>query len=204
MRCGTGGNSALHSFFFFFLLFSDASCLLGFDMKDGCHEMKWLLRLMTGRGKRRTPIPPKPYVDTASAMRHMTDPRLYDPDDLKHIDPEKPHWQDPRFESRENLPFFDFWGYNRDWSWTFFRISTLIFVLALYWEMRSLMYMQKDPPRITGSTTISPVPDYARDDNATEKELRAAGFAYIGVKKLDHLGLSSNGDSVAGQKKEDA
>ncbi|RNF23810.1 uncharacterized protein Tco025E_02711 [Trypanosoma conorhini] len=172
-------------------------------MKDDRPAMKWLLRFITRRGRQRTPIPPKPYVDTASASRHMTDPRLYDPDDLKHIDPEKPHWQDPRFESRESLPFFDFWGYNRDWSWTLFRASTVIFAMALYWEMRTLLYVRNDPPRITGSTTVSPVPDYARDDKATEEELRAAGFAYIGVKKLDHLGLSSGGKTSAGEEEEE-
>ncbi|KEG15371.1 hypothetical protein DQ04_00091050 [Trypanosoma grayi] len=161
--------------------------------------MKWLLRLVTGRNRKRTPIPPKPYVDTASAMKHMTDTRLYDPDDLKHIDPERPHWQDPRFESRESVPFFDFWGYNRDWSWTLFRLSAFLFVGVFYWEMRSLVYMQKDPPKVTSSTTISPVPDYARDEKATEEELRAAGFAYVGVKKLDHLGL--RGSDVAQQDK---
>ncbi|ORC88336.1 uncharacterized protein TM35_000172080 [Trypanosoma theileri] len=164
--------------------------------------MKWLLRVLTRRGKKKkTPIPPKPYVDTASVARHMVDPSLYDMNDLKHIDPEKPHWQDPRFESRESLPFFDFWGYNRNWSWTLFRISAIIFFGIFYWEMHTLAYMQKDTPKLTGSTTVSPVPDYARDEKATEEELRAAGFAYIGVKKLDNLGLLDN--SVSKKEKKD-
>ncbi|KAG8348486.1 hypothetical protein ERJ75_001824400 [Trypanosoma vivax] len=153
--------------------------------------MKWFLRLI-GRRKQRTPIPPKPYLDKASPTRHMTDPRFYDPNDLKHIDPEKPHWQDPRFESREKVPFFDLWGFNRDWSWTLFKLSSFIFVLVFYWELRSMVYMKDSPPRITSTTTVSPVPDYARDDKAIEEELRAAGFAYVGVKKLDHLGLTVN------------
>nr|CCC95977.1 unnamed protein product [Trypanosoma congolense IL3000] len=151
--------------------------------------MKWFLRLIKRPGTKRTPIPPKPYVDTASASRHMTDPRLYDPNDLKHIDPEKPHWQDPRFESRERVPFIDVWGFNRDWSWSLFKLSTLIFVGIFYWEMRSVVYFKDSPPRMTSTTTISAVPDYARDEKATEEELRAAGFAYVGVKKLDHIGL---------------
>ncbi|KAG5496206.1 hypothetical protein JKF63_02507 [Porcisia hertigi] len=150
--------------------------------------MKWLGRLFWRR--KRTPLPPKPYVDTASTGRHMVDARLYDGDDLTQIDPEKPHWQDKRFESRERVPFFDVFGYNRDWSWSLFKLSSLFFVLILYWEMRSLAYMKYDPLRISSTTTVSPVPDYARDEKATEEELREAGFAYIGVKKLDNLGIS--------------
>ncbi|CBH18526.1 uncharacterized protein TEOVI_000860000 [Trypanosoma equiperdum] len=157
--------------------------------------MKWLLRLVGRRGKKKTPIPPKPYVDTASSSKHMSDIRMYDPNDLKHVDPEKPHWQDPRFESRESVPFFDVWGFNRDWSWSLFKLSLLIFVLIFYWEMRSMMYLKDAPPRITSTTTVSPVPDYARDEKATEEELRAAGFAYVGVKKLDHLGLVAEADA---------
>lgn len=148
--------------------------------------MKWFLRLFKRRV--RTPLPPKPYVDTASTGKHMVDPRLYDMEDLKHIDPEKPHWQDARFESREKVPFFDFFGYNRDWSWTLFKLSTVIFVLVFYMELRTAVYMKNDPPKVSSTTTVSAVPEYARDEKATEEELREAGFAYIGVKKLDNLG----------------
>ncbi|KAG5494690.1 hypothetical protein JIQ42_02305 [Leishmania sp. Namibia] len=160
--------------------------------------MKWLGRLM--RRKKRTPLPPKPYVDTASTGQHMCDPRLYDSHDLRHIDPEKPHWQDVRFESRERVPFFDIFGYNRDWSWSLFKMSSLFFVMILYWEVRSLAYMKDDPIRISSTTTVSPVPEYARDEKATEEELREAGFAYVGVAKLDNLGITAPSSSEAGHK----
>ncbi|CAJ1032440.1 hypothetical protein, conserved [Leishmania lindenbergi] len=149
--------------------------------------MKWVSRLM--RRTKRTPLPPKPYVDTASAGKHMVDARLYDSNDLTQVDPEKPHWQEMRFESREKVPFFDLFGCNRDWSWSLFKLSSLFFVMVFYWEMRSLAYMKDDPMRISSTTTVSPVPDYARDEKATEEELREAGFAYIGVAQLDNLGI---------------
>ncbi|KPA84687.1 hypothetical protein ABB37_01194 [Leptomonas pyrrhocoris] len=151
--------------------------------------MKWFVRFI--RRTPRTPLPPKPYVDTASTGKHMVDPRLYDPNDLRHVDPERPHWQDSRFESREKVPFFDVFGYNRDWSWTIFKVSGLFFVAIFYWETRTLIYMKDDPLKISSTTNVSPVPDYARDEHATEEELRAAGFAYVGVKKLDNLGIPS-------------
>lgn len=153
------------------------------------------------RRKVRTPLPPKPYVDTASTGKHMSDIRLYDPNDLSHVDPEKPHWQDARFESREKVPFFDVFGYNRDWSWTIFKVSGIFFVAIFYWETRTLVYMKDDPLRLSSTTNISPVPDYARDDKATEEELRAAGFAYVGVKKLDNLGITSPESIVDNEKK---
>lgn len=158
--------------------------------------MKWFLRLFQRSPKRKkTPLPPKPYVDTASTGRHMVDRRMYDPKDLKHIDPEKPHWQDPRFDSRDTVPFFDFFGYNRDWSWSLFKLSTFLFVCVMYYELRTMILNKDDPMKISSTTSVSPVPDYARDDKATEEELRASGFAYVGVKRLDNLGLAT--DSLA-------
>lgn len=147
--------------------------------------MKWLLRL-TGKRK-RTPMPPKPYIDTSAGGKHMVDKRFYDPNDLTHIDVEKPHWQDPRFDSRQEIPFFDFWGYNRDWSWTLFKIASLFFVAVFYWETRTVMYMKEEMPKVTSTTTVSALPGYARDNKATEEELKAAGFAFVGVKSLDNL-----------------
>jgi hypothetical protein len=147
--------------------------------------MKWLLRL-TGRAAPKTPMPPKPYVDTASTGRHMVDQRYYDMNDLKNIDAEKPHWEDPRFESREKVPFFDFFGFNRNWSWSLFKFMSLIFVGVFYYEVRTLLYDSADM-RVTTASTVSPVPGYARDVKATEEELRSAGFAYVGTKDLDHL-----------------
>ncbi|GET91479.1 hypothetical protein, conserved [Leishmania tarentolae] len=152
------------------------------------------------RRKKGTPLPPKPYVDTASTGRHMVDARLYDSNDLTHIDPEKPHWQEMCFESRERVPFFDIFGYNRDWSWSLFKVSCFFFLMIFYWEMRSLAYMKNDPLKLTSTTTVSPVPDYARDEKATEEELREAGFAYVGLEKLDNLGVSGTPSSKIAQK----
>lgn len=118
----------------------------------------------------------------------MVEQRLYSPDDLKHIDPEKPYWQDPRFDSRQEVPFFDIWGYNRDWSWSLFKLATLFFVAIFYWETKTLIHIKDDMPKVSSTTTVSAVPDYARNNTATEEELRAAGFAFIGVKQLDNLG----------------
>jgi hypothetical protein len=150
--------------------------------------MKWLLRII-GKGKKPTPIPPKPYVEPFNASLHLKDPRYYDPNELKHIDPEKPHWKDNKFESRERVPFFDVFGFNRDWSWSLYKLATLIFVGVGYHEVRLVMYGSIDDVSSKGSGGVSPTPDYARDDKATEEELRKAGFAFVGVKKLDHLGL---------------
>eukprot|EP00796_Vickermania_ingenoplastis_P013282 gene13282-9123_t len=152
--------------------------------------MKWLLRVF--RKKKRTPMPPKPYIDTSAGGKHMVDPRLYNPKNLAEIDPEKPHWQDPRFDSRQEVPFFDIWGYNRDWSWTLFKLASLIFVAVFYYEMRLLAFSRDEMPKISSTTTVSAVPDYARDNKATEEELKAAGFAFVGVKKLDNLGDIDN------------
>lgn len=148
--------------------------------------MKWLLRL-TGRAKPKTPLPPKPYIDVASAGRHMVDPRYYDMNDLKNIDAEKPHWEDPRFESREKVPFLDLFGFNRNWSWSIFKLMSLIFVAVFYYEVRTVTFMTAEGAKVTGAGTVSPVPAYARDAKTTEEELRSAGFAYVGTKDLDHL-----------------
>lgn len=132
-------------------------------------------------------MPPRPYIDTSSDGKHMVDRRLYDPADLTHADPEAPHWKDPRFESRQEVPFFDVWGFNRDWSWSLFKLASFFFVAVFYWETRTLMTVKDDMPRISSTTTVSAVPAYARDNKATEEELKAAGFAFVGVKNLDNL-----------------
>lgn len=147
--------------------------------------MKWLVRLLSR--KKKTPLPPKPYIDTSSAGGHMIDPRFYDTSDLAHIDPEKPYWQDARFDSRQDVPFFDFFGFNRDWSWSLFKFSTIFLVVLMYWEMRT--FMLHDVGKFTGNTGVSAVPAYARNEKATEEELRKAGFAYVGFKNLDNLGV---------------
>jgi len=164
----------------------------GFCSQGKKEGMKWVVKLVSGGGKKRTPIPPKPYQDVAHVTRHATDPRYYDPDDLKHIDPEKPHWEDPRFESRASVPFFDLFGFNRDWSWSLFKLTSVFGVLLIYHELRQAAFAFDEANNVDMRVTakpqnVSPVPDYARNDKATAAELREAGFAYVGTKRLDHL-----------------
>jgi hypothetical protein len=155
---------------------------------------KWLYKIAESRfarpSKARTPIPPKPYVDTGNVAKHMKDPRYFDPHDLKNIDPEKPQWDDPRFETKESKPFFDIFGMNRDWSWSIFKFSSLFVVVLLYQEMRLAAFANAEgiDARLSQTANVSSVPDFARDNKATEEELREAGFAFVGVKKLDSLG----------------
>lgn len=148
--------------------------------------MKWFRRLF-GR-KKRTPLPPKPYIDLGNPGKAMTDPKYLGPGDImKHIDPEKPHWKDPRFETREKIPYFDLFGYNRDWGWTLFKIASLGFIGLFVQEFRIWQGLGEDGVRLT-VTSVTPTPEYARDEEATEKELRDAGFAFVGVKRLDNVG----------------
>lgn len=155
--------------------------------------MKWILRLVgLQKKKKRTPMPPKPYVDVSNTGKHMSNPKYYDMNDLKNVDPEKPHWHDPRFESRESAPFFDFFGFNRDWSYSLFKVSSIFFVLLFYYEFRLIMQMGENDLKLSSTTTVSATPDYARDDKGIAEELQKAGFAYVGVKKLDNLG-NNNG-----------
>ncbi|EPY35136.1 hypothetical protein STCU_00513 [Strigomonas culicis] len=149
--------------------------------------MKWLVRLLSRKKKKKVPLPPKPYVDISSPGRHMVDPRLNDMTDLKNIDPEKPHWQDPRFDSRETVPFFDFFGFNRDWSWSLYKLACVLFVAIFYWEVRSMIMMKDNPIRATSTTNIAAAPEYSLDKEATKEELQAAGFSFVGVKNLDNL-----------------
>lgn len=150
--------------------------------------MKWLLRL-SGKAKPKTPLPPKPYVDVHNVSKHMSDPRYTDITDIKNIDPEKPHWEDPRFDSRETKPFFDFFGYNRDWSWTMFKLVTILLAGLFYAEIRMIGFAED--MSVSSAPVVVAVPEYARDNKATEEELKAAGFAFVGVKSLDHIGTTT-------------
>ncbi|CUG86050.1 membrane-associated protein, putative [Bodo saltans] len=174
---------------------SPLSILLCFGHTKQCvdDDMKWLLRL-TGRAKAKTPLPPKPYVDLSSTGKHMSDPRFTNTDDLAHVDAEKPHWSDPRFESREKVPFFDGFGFNRNWSWTIFKLMCMILPLMLYYEMR-LIRDHTDGVRVTGKEAdIRALPSYAVS-STTDEELRSAGFVVIGAKEMDHLASLRKKDS---------
>lgn len=138
--------------------------------------------------RERTPMPPKPYEDLNFQGKHMTDPRFYDQSDLRNFDPEKPHWQDNRFETREKVPFFDLFGFNRDWSWSLFKVACSVLLVVGYMEMRNSFFLAADA-KVTSAVGVTAPPSYARDERGTEDELKKAGFAYVGVKELDHLGV---------------
>jgi hypothetical protein len=148
-------------------------------------KMKWALRLVSR--KKRTPVPPRPYVDTVNPIKEMTDPRTHQGDVTPFLDPEKPHWKDPKFESREHIPYIDFFGYNRDWSWTMFKIATIMFLVIMVHEFWAFFGLGKDAMRMTG-TSVQATPTFAKNERATEKELRDAGFAYVGTKAYENIG----------------
>jgi hypothetical protein len=154
--------------------------------------MKWLLRL-TGHAKPKTPLPPKPYIDVSHAGKQMSDPRYTNMNDLANIDAEKPHWDDPRFDSREKVPFFDGFGFNRNWSWSIFKMMCMIFPLMFYYEM-CLIRDNAEGTRINNMGTIRITPTYSVGQ-ATDDELRNAGFALVGSKDLDHLSVLRKKDS---------
>lgn len=150
--------------------------------------MKWLTRFVTSspvKKKPRTPVPPRPYttkVDGNVAIREDKHQEI-----LANLDPERPHWRDPKFESRSSTPLFDLFGYNRNWSFSLWKIGACSIFLVAYHEFRFTVEMGEDALRLTGGHR-SAVPEWARDDLATEQELRAAGFSYVGVKEIDAVG----------------
>lgn len=141
--------------------------------------------------KRKTPIPPKPYKDENIVKKHMYDPAFVDFSDLSQTNPETPHWHSGEFESRESVPLVDIWGFNRDWSWSLYKLMCCSVVFLLMYEYRlirnaPLEGLQNPSPGVTAR------PSWAReeeDERATEEELRAAGFAYVGTRQLDSIGV---------------
>lgn len=151
--------------------------------------MKWLARMAGKEVKPRTPLPPKPYKDNVhNPLKMATDARYYDPKDISITNPDKPHWQDPRFESRERTPFFDFFGFNRDWGNTMFKLGFCIFGFAIFIEAKMFLnYQQTDGIEATGSGLAKP--KFFTADDATEAELRAAGFSVVGTKELSGMSI---------------
>jgi hypothetical protein len=155
--------------------------------------MKWLTRLAAPSASSkavskygRTPVPPKPYkdrVDGNIAIREDTHNEV-----LSNIDPERPHWRDPKFESRKSVPIFDLFGFNRNWSVSLWKLGGgLTVALICVQECRLMSDLGEDGMRFNGGQR-SAVPGFARDNMATEKELRAAGFSYVGVRDIDNIG----------------
>lgn len=149
--------------------------------------MKWLLRLTGKEVKLRTPVPPKPYKDNIhNPIKHATDPRYYDPKDISILDPDKPHWQDPRYESRQSTPFFDFFGYNRDWGNTLFKLGFLVFICGMFMELKMILNFQESSTVDAMSIPVGQ-PGYAQTDTVSEAELKAAGFEVVGTKELSSM-----------------
>lgn len=150
--------------------------------------MKWLVKaLLPGRAATRTPIPPKPYAERVNANVILREQAHQER--LANIDPERPHWRDPKFESREKVPFFDVFGYNRNWSWTLFKVFAVISFGHLFLQEGRIMNEYGGDLMRSVVVSVSAKPDYARDDTATEAELKAAGFAYVGTRQLDNVGV---------------
>jgi hypothetical protein len=156
--------------------------------------MKWLTRLASSQPPKavvkskygKTPVPPKPYkdrVDGNIAIREDQHNEI-----LANVDPERPHWRDPKFESRKSVPFFDFFGFNRNWSISIWKLGGGLSILMICMqEVRLLNDIGEEGMRVNGGQR-SAIPGFARDDMATERELRAAGFSYVGVREIDNVG----------------
>jgi hypothetical protein len=144
--------------------------------------MKWLVNVVKGTRipkKMRTPMPPKPYSEERKDGDSIL--KSYEHDEvLAGVDPERPHWKDPKFESRgAKVPFFDFFGYNRNWSWTLFKCFCCIGPFMALSEGNIMVTLGEETMNISTCSATS-IPEYSRDEKATEKELRDAGFAYVG------------------------
>jgi hypothetical protein len=164
--------------------------------------VKWLARLASspvskagasGNAKSKaaskygkTPVPPKPYKDKHNSNIVLKEDGHQET--LANMDPEKPHWRDPKFESRKSTPIIDLFGFNRNWSMSLAKLSGFVGMCLIMWqEVRMTNTYGEDGLRFNGGFR-SAVPGYARDDMATERELREAGFSYVGVHSVDNIG----------------
>jgi hypothetical protein len=150
------------------------------------NQLRWMFRTFgVGEKFKKTPLPPKPYDDKQNSGVMITN-RGYE-EHIGGVDPEKPHWRDPKFESREKIPLMDFFGFNRNYSYSLFKVSCLVLLALFAVETKSVIVMQENALQLSAKTP-TPDPEWARDDQATERELKAAGFALVGYKKLDNVG----------------
>jgi hypothetical protein len=168
----------------------------------GKSQYRWLWRTLgIGPQFKRTPLPPKPY-EVKQDSNLIIRERGYE-EHIGGVDPEKPHWRDPKFESREKTPIFDFFGFNRNYSYSLFKLSTLVLVGLFFKESQSMFVLQDNALQLNAKTP-TPDPEWARDDVATERELRAAGFALVGYKKLDNVGVREAANKARGVAKLEA
>ena len=151
------------------------------------NQYRWLWRMFgVGNRYKRTPLPPKPYDDKQNSNVAVRN-RGYE-EQLASVDPERPHWRDPKFESRQKTPILDLFGFNRNYSYTMFKFACLLLVGIFVMETKSAIVLQ-DHALQQHAKQPTPDPAWARDDVATERELRAAGFALVGYKALDNVGV---------------
>eukprot|EP00760_Papus_ankaliazontas_P025268 PhM_4_TR2596/c0_g1_i1/m.4721 len=155
-------------------------------MRPTCARLGYLKQVFA---KRKTPIPPKPVQEEFSPLEAVR-ARVGG-----FVDPEKPHWDDPRFETRGKIAWFDLFGMNRDWSMTLFKFFCASGVMFLVNEYRMARYSGEDITRMRGGL-ISATPSYsvAEEDasRTTRDSLRGDGFAYVGYKHLDFVGAEQD------------
>ena len=138
----------------------------------------------------RTPVPPKPYKDKFNSNIVLQEDGHQET--LANMDPEKPHWRDPKFESRKATPIVDIFGFNRNYSMSLAKLTAFLGLCGIiYQEFALLSTYGEDGMRFNGGYR-SAVPGYARDDMATERELREAGFSYVGVRAIDNVGTEKS------------
>jgi hypothetical protein len=156
-------------------------------------QLRWAFRTFgIGPKYKATPLPPKPYDDKVDGNIAVRE-RAYQ-ERLMGVDPEKPHYRDPQYESRQSTPIFDFFGFNRDYSYSMFKLSIVMIICMLVKEMQAAMVLQEHAMHMQAEQP-TPEPEWARNDAANEKELRAAGFALVGYKQLDNVGKRKEGSS---------
>uniref|UniRef100_A0A7S1LXE7 Uncharacterized protein n=1 Tax=Neobodo designis TaxID=312471 RepID=A0A7S1LXE7_NEODS len=138
----------------------------------------------------RTPVPPKPYKDRFNSNIVLKEDGHQET--LANMDPEKPHWRDPKFESRKATPIVDIFGFNRNWSMSLAKVMAFLAMCGIIYQEINLMSTYGDDGMRMNGGYRSAVPGYARDDMATERELREAGFSYVGVRGVDNVGTEKS------------
>eukprot|EP00759_Apiculatamorpha_spiralis_P043963 PhF_6_TR41101/c0_g1_i1/m.62252 len=147
---------------------------------------KYLQRVF---GRNRTPVPPNPYKDDHNPVAVFR--KRYG----GLIDPERPHYTDPRFESRGRIPWFSIFGINRDWSMSVFKFTLFLMGSFFVHEYR-LLKSQDGTSRLRGNlVTTKPaftVEDEIEYAKQTREELDNEGYAFVGVKHLDFVGSAQD------------
>jgi hypothetical protein len=150
------------------------------------NQLRWLWRTFgVGEKFKRTPLPPKPYEENHDKMVALKD--RAEEERIAGVDPERPHYRDPKFESREKVPFFDFFGFNRDWSYSLGKLGVLTIIVMFVKELQAAVVLQENAMKMQAEQPRA-TPEDVETFTATERELRAAGFAVVGYRQLDNVG----------------